>query len=128
MSTICSRPWPTPRGVFTDEFGNDDRYDYFRIRGFDQTALGTYRDGLAARIPAWYTASRLEPYGLQRVEVLKGSTSTLFGLNAPGDSSMRSRSGRPRKSRARSTASFGDGTKEVGADFGGPLDADGVWS
>ncbi|MGO7609626.1 hypothetical protein ACC695_41045, partial [Rhizobium ruizarguesonis] len=58
---------------------NDDRYDYIRIRGFDQTALGTYRDVLAARIPAWFTASRLEPYGLQLVEVLKGSTSTLFG-------------------------------------------------
>ena len=70
--------------VFTDEFGSDDRYDYIRIRGFDQTTLGTYRDGLAARIPAWFTASRLEPYGLQRVEVLKGSTSTLFGLNGPG--------------------------------------------
>ncbi|TIN68227.1 MAG: TonB-dependent siderophore receptor, partial [Mesorhizobium sp.] len=67
--------------VLTDEFGNDDRYDYIRIRGFDQTSLGTYRDGLTARIPAWFTASRLEPYGLQRVEVLKGSTSTLFGLN-----------------------------------------------
>jgi len=115
-------------GVFTDEFGNDDRYDYFRIRGFDQTALGTYRDGLAARIPAWYTASRLEPYGLQRVEVLKGSTSTLFGLNAPGGLINAITKRPPEEKQGEVYTSFGDGTKEIGADFGGPLDADGVWS
>ncbi|MDL2398302.1 TonB-dependent siderophore receptor [Rhizobium mayense] len=115
-------------GVFTDEFGNDDRYDYFRIRGFDQTALGTYRDGLTARIPAWYTASRLEPYGLQRVEVLKGSTSTLFGLNAPGGLINAITKRPPEEKQGEVYTSFGDGTKEVGTDFGGPLDADGVWS
>ncbi|WFU12133.1 TonB-dependent siderophore receptor (plasmid) [Rhizobium sp. CB3090] len=115
-------------GVFSDEFGNDDRYDYFRIRGFDQTALGTYRDGLTARIPAWYTASRLEPYGLQRVEVLKGSTSTLFGLNAPGGLINAITKRPPEEKQGEVYTSFGDGTKEVGTDFGGPLDADGVWS
>ncbi|MGY5810905.1 TonB-dependent siderophore receptor [Rhizobium sp. LEGMi198b] len=115
-------------GVLSDEFGNDDRYDYFRIRGFDQTALGTYRDGLAARVPAWYTASRLEPYGLQRVEVLKGSTSTLFGLNAPGGLINAITKRPPEEKQGEVYTSFGDGTKEVGTDFGGPLDADGVWS
>ncbi|WP_091918629.1 TonB-dependent siderophore receptor [Mesorhizobium sp. YR577] len=114
--------------VFTDEFGNDDRYDYIRIRGFDQTSLGTYRDGLAARIPAWFTASRLEPYGLQRVEVLKGSTSTLFGLNGPGGL-VNAITKRPQDEKHGEVyTSYGDGTKEIGADFGGPIDADGVWS
>nr|WP_299506142.1 TonB-dependent siderophore receptor [uncultured Rhizobium sp.] len=114
--------------VFTDEFGSDDRYDYIRIRGFDQTTLGTYRDGLAARIPAWFTASRLEPYGLQRVEVLKGSTSTLFGLNGPGGL-VNAITKRPQDEKHGEVyTSYGDGTKEIGADIGGPLDADGVWS
>lgn len=114
--------------VLTDEFGNDDRYDYIRIRGFDQTALGTYRDGLAARIPAWFTASRLEPYGLQRVEVLKGSTSTLFGLNGPGGL-VNAVTKRPQgEKHGEVYTSFGDGTKEVGADFGGPIDTAGIWS
>ena len=58
-------------GVLVDEFGSDDRYDYFRIRGFDETALGTYRDGLSARIPAWFTASRREPYAFQRIEAFR---------------------------------------------------------
>lgn len=114
--------------VLADEFGNDDRYDYIRIRGFDQTTLGTYRDGLAARIPAFFTASRLEPYGLQRVEVLKGSTSTLFGLNGPGGL-VNAITKRPQDEKhGEIYTSYGDGTKEVGVDFGGPIDADGVWT
>ncbi|RWB02313.1 MAG: TonB-dependent siderophore receptor [Mesorhizobium sp.] len=114
--------------VLTDEFGNDDRYDYIRIRGFDQTSLGTYRDGLTARIPAWFTASRLEPYGLQRVEVLKGSTSTLFGLNGPGGL-VNAITKRPLdQKQGEIYTSYGDGTKEIGVDFGGPIDPDGVWT
>jgi len=115
-------------GVFSDEFGSDDRYDYIRIRGFDQTTLGTYRDGLAARVPAFFTAGRLEPYGLQRVEVLKGSTSTLFGLNGPGGL-VNAITKRPQDEKFGEVyTSYGDGTKEVGADFGGPLDPDGIWT
>lgn len=114
--------------VFSDEFGNDDRYDYIRIRGFDQTTLGIYRDGLTNRIPAFFTASRLEPYGLQRVEVLKGSTSTLFGLNGPGGL-VNSITKRPQDEKFGEVyTSYGDGTKEVGFDFGAPIDADGVWT
>lgn len=116
-------------GVSVDEFGSDDRYDYYRIRGFDQTALGTYRDGLAARIPAWYTAARLEPYGLEKVEVLKGSTSTLFGLNGPGGL-INAVTKKPTK------ASFGeiyttlgtDGHYETGLDIGGSLSPDSPWA
>lgn len=115
-------------GVLVDEFGDDDRYDYFRIRGFDQTALGTYRDGLPARIPAWFTASRVEPYGLQRVEVLKGSTSTLFGLNGPGGL-VNNITKRPQDTfHAEIYTTLGDGHQEVGADVGGPIDPEGVWT
>lgn len=71
-------------GVVTDEFGSDDRYDDYRIRGFDTTTLGICRNGHSAPSPAWYTAARTEPYRLERVEVLKNSTSSLFGLNSRG--------------------------------------------
>lgn len=115
-------------GVLVDEFGSDNRYDYFRIRGFDETALGSYRDGLPARIPAWFTASRIEPYGMQRIEVLKGSNSTLFGLNAPGGI-INAITKRPQDTRHGEVyTSLGDGHTEVGTDFGGPLDPDGVFS
>ncbi|MDO6966699.1 TonB-dependent siderophore receptor [Rhizobium alvei] len=114
-------------GVVTDEYGSDDRYDYYRIRGFDLTALGSYRDGLPARIPAWFTASRLEPYGLQRVEVLKGSTSSLFGLNAPGGL-VNAITKRPQDIAGGEVyTTLGDSHIETGIDFGGPIDKDGVW-
>ncbi|KZB65990.1 TonB-dependent siderophore receptor [Thalassospira povalilytica] len=70
-------------GVQAAEYGSDYRYDYVRIRGFGQTSLSSYRDGLPIRIYN-FTNSRPEPYGLQQIDVLKGSTSSLFGLNGPG--------------------------------------------
>ncbi|MES2666237.1 MAG: TonB-dependent siderophore receptor [Pseudomonadota bacterium] len=69
--------------VSVDEYGSDNRYDYYRIRGFYQTGSGTYRDGLPLRTFN-FTGGKIEPYSIQRVEVLKGSTSTLFGMNGPG--------------------------------------------
>ncbi|MCQ2006151.1 TonB-dependent siderophore receptor [Rhizobium sp. NRK18] len=113
--------------VSTDEFGSDDRYDYYRIRGFDQTALGTYRDGLSARIPAWFTASRVEPYGLERVDILKGSTSTLFGLNGPGGLVNAITKRPPDEFQAEAYTTFGKNHAEAGVDVGGPIDDEGVW-
>lgn len=116
-------------GVSVDEFGSDDRYDYYRIRGFDQTSLGTYRDGLAARIPAWYTAARLEPYGLEKVEVLKGSTSTLFGLNGPGGL-INAVTKKPTKTPFGEiyTTLGTDGHYETGLDIGGSLSPESPWA
>ena len=116
-------------GVSVDEFGSDDRYDYFRIRGFDQTSLGTYRDGLPARIPAWFTAARLDPYGLERVEVLKGSTSTLFGLNGPGGL-INAVTKKPTATPFGEVyTTFGtDNHFETGLDIGGALSPDSPWA
>jgi len=115
--------------VSTDEFGSDDRYDYYRIRGFDQTTLGTYRDGLPARIPGWYTASRVEPYGLERLDVLKGSTSSLFGLNSPGGLVNAITKRPPETPLHEAYVTIGNKDHyEVGTDIGGPLDKSGVWS
>ncbi|MDH6267748.1 iron complex outermembrane receptor protein [Rhizobium sp. SG_E_25_P2] len=111
--------------VIGDEYGSDDRYDYFQIRGFDQTTLGLYRDGLPMRITGW-TSARLEPYGLQRVEVLKGSTSTLFGLNAPGGLINAVTKHPQEESHAEVYTRLGEDHIETGTDFGGALDKDGV--
>lgn len=113
--------------VTADEYGSDNRYDYFRIRGFFQTTLGTYRDGLPLRNLS-FTTARMEPYGLERVEILKGSTSTLFGLNAPGGL-VNAVTKRPqREAFGEVYTTLGEDHAEVGTDFGGPLDALGVWS
>ncbi|WP_082021225.1 TonB-dependent siderophore receptor [Chromohalobacter japonicus] len=114
-------------GVTVDQYGSDDRYDYFMIRGFNATSLGTYRDGLTNRTVN-FTGSKLEPYGLQRVDVLKGSTSTLFGLNAPGGL-VNAITKRPLDYEFGEVyTTLGDGHTETGADFGGPIDPAGKWT
>lgn len=68
-------------GVATDFYGSDDRFDYFKIRGFDAY---TYRDGLTLGDP--FGGIREDPYAFERVEVLKGANSTIFGVSDPGGS------------------------------------------
>ncbi|MFG1391584.1 TonB-dependent siderophore receptor [Xanthobacter agilis] len=70
-------------GVSASPYGEDARFEQFVIRGFDENLLGVYRDGM--RLPtAGFAGFRQEPYGLQRVDILRGPTSTLYGLNNPG--------------------------------------------
>lgn len=66
-------------GVVTDYYGSDDRFDYFKIRGFTPF---TYRDGLV--IGRTWSGIREEPYAFERIEVLKGANSTGFGVSDPG--------------------------------------------
>jgi len=67
-------------GIITDYYGTDDRNDYFKIRGFQAT---TYRDGLTL---GSMRGVREESYAYERVEVLRGANSTLFGPADPGGS------------------------------------------
>ncbi|MFC0338385.1 TonB-dependent siderophore receptor [Kushneria avicenniae] len=114
-------------GVAVDQYGGDDRYDFFMIRGFDSTSSGTYRDGLNRRTVN-FTGGKLEPYGLQRIDVLKGSTSTLFGLNAPGGM-VNAITKRPLDyDFGEVYTTLGDDHTETGADFGGPIDQAGEWT
>jgi len=67
-------------GVITDFYGSDDRNDYFQIRGFQAT---TYRDGLTL---SSMRGVREEPFAYERIEILRGANSTLFGPADPGGS------------------------------------------
>ncbi|MBA6140339.1 MULTISPECIES: TonB-dependent siderophore receptor [Pseudomonas] len=67
-------------GVVSDFYGSDDRNDYFQIRGFQAT---TYRDGLTL---SSMRGVREDPYAYERIEILRGANSTLFGPADPGGS------------------------------------------
>lgn len=115
-------------GVYTDIYGSDNRYDFYMIRGFYQTSNGTYRDGLPIYVTGDFTTSRLEPYGMQRIEVLKGSNSSLFGLSGPGGI-VNAVTKLPQDQKFGEVyTTFGEEHAETGADIGGPIDKEGVWS
>nr|WP_314263085.1 TonB-dependent siderophore receptor [uncultured Moellerella sp.] len=69
-------------GVVQTNDAASSRFDYISIRGFDVTSTGMLRDGLrSTTAQAWPKA---EPYGLERVDVIRGPASVLYGQNSPG--------------------------------------------
>lgn len=109
-------------GVVTDYYGADNRFDYFRVRGFDAY---TYRDGL--RIGSNFGGVREEPYAFDRVEVVKGGNSTTFGISDPGGA-VNFVSKTPKSGTYGETyLSFGSfNKKEAGFDFGDDLNGAGT--
>lgn len=67
-------------GVTSQPYGADNDTDWIKVRGFD---AATYLDGNRLFRDGYYTWL-LEPYGLERLEVVKGSSSILFGESPPG--------------------------------------------
>ncbi|MDG4718036.1 MULTISPECIES: TonB-dependent siderophore receptor [Thalassospira] len=114
-------------GVQAAEYGSDYRYDYVRIRGFGQTSLSSYRDGLPIRIYN-FTNSRPEPYGLQQIDVLKGSTSSLFGLNGPGGLVNMTTKRPEDEASGEVFTTFGENHLRGGGDVTGKVAEDSNWS
>ena len=71
-------------GVRSSVYGSDSRYDWLSIRGFDAYFPGFYFDGLFARNNNTWAVWKVEPYGAERIEVLKGPGSVLYGQMSPG--------------------------------------------
>lgn len=66
-------------GITTDSYGYDPRgYEWINIRGFD-SFNSQYLDGMRL-----YNYEMMETYGLERIELLKGPSSVLFGQSTPG--------------------------------------------
>jgi iron complex outermembrane recepter protein len=68
-------------GVWAQPFGGDQNQlnPFYYIRGFQSAFGGSYVDGLVS--PVNY---RYEPFDLERVDVFRGPTSTLYGQSDPG--------------------------------------------
>lgn len=67
-------------GVRPADYGITD--DDVSVRGFYLTGTGLYRDGMRLIHNGFMT--NLEPYGLERLEVVHGPASVLYGQSAPG--------------------------------------------
>jgi len=71
-------------GIQGETFGFEPRVTQLRIRGLDAATTGLYRDGLQLRNPGFAIGYSLEPYGAERIEVLRGPASVLYGQGSPG--------------------------------------------
>lgn len=111
-------------GVYAGPYGNDARGDWGKFRGTDFTQ---YRDGLLNQV-GFYNNVRADVYALERIDVLRGPSSMLFGQGAVGGI-LNLVSKRPQAEAAREVGvQFGNyNRKQVQADLTGPLDAEGKW-
>ncbi|WP_207553565.1 TonB-dependent siderophore receptor [Teichococcus deserti] len=115
-------------GVISQYGATDLRYDWFTVRGF--TPPVRYLDGLRLPFGArGYSQPRIEPFGLERIELLKGPASALYGQSSPGGLlNMVSR--RPSQV-AQNEVILQYGSHDAltaGFDSTGPLDAEGKFS
>jgi iron complex outermembrane receptor protein len=123
--TITQAVQYTP-GVVGQYGDTDLRVDWLTVRGF---VPGRYLDGLRLPFGArGYSQPRVEPYGLERIEILKGPASGLYGQNSPGGL-LNLVSKRPTAVPLREiqlqSGSFG---RVQGAfDLSGPIDPEGRW-
>ncbi|WP_435953982.1 TonB-dependent siderophore receptor [Dryocola sp. BD626] len=111
-------------GVFTEYRGSSNRNDEVFVRGFSY--VPKYLDGLSFGATASSQTGTVDPWLLERVELVRGPASVLFGqVNPGGLISMTSK--RP-TSEAIHKIQFRGGNNNLaeGAfDFGGPLSDDG---
>lgn len=70
-------------GAFGAIYGADSRHDWFLMRGFKSDADGIFLDGLQVYY-AGYGSLKIQPFALDRVDVLRGPSSSLFGAGSPG--------------------------------------------
>ena len=70
-------------GVVAEEYGGTDlRIDQYMVRGFPSS--NPYLDGLSTGGIYTLLSPNIDPYSLERVEVLRGPASVLYGQNVPG--------------------------------------------
>jgi iron complex outermembrane receptor protein len=116
-------------GVMAEANGPDPRADTISIRGFDATGRDQYRDGLRSYAFNNQGGTVVEPYGLERIEVLRGPSSILYGQGGPGgliNLVSKRPTDTPLHEMQLTLGSYDN--KQLAGDFGGLLTEDGTWS
>ncbi|SER53688.1 iron complex outermembrane recepter protein [Tranquillimonas rosea] len=70
-------------GVTTDVYGDDSDYDWHYIRGFQSDQTGVFWDGMQ-NLGFGFGSFYVDPFSLERIEVLRGPASVLYGGSNPG--------------------------------------------
>lgn len=111
-------------GVYAGRYGFDTRGDWASVRGLNVSA---YQDGLRS-IYGFYNSARTEIYGLERIEVLKGPSSVLYGQAELGGI-INTLSKRPKaEQQGELWAQLGSYDRaQLAGDITGAIDEDGKW-
>jgi iron complex outermembrane receptor protein len=105
------------------ELNSATQYDETCIRGFRAVQ---YLDGMPVPLNQWFATPRIEPYGPERIEALKGPAFFLYGQNSPGGL-LNMVSKRPtEQARNELELQFGSFNRlQTNFDFSGPATKDG---
>jgi iron complex outermembrane receptor protein len=72
-------------GVTTEARGGGiTRYDLYNVRGFDNGFGSSYFDGMKLYHGGWWLALQVDASVAERIEILKGPASVLYGNTPPG--------------------------------------------
>ncbi|GCT58949.1 ferrichrome porin FhuA [Escherichia coli] len=117
-------------GVAVGTRGASNTYDYLIIRGFaaDGQSQNNYLNGLKMQ-GNFYNDAVIDPYMLERAEIMRGPVSVLYGKSSPGGL-LNMVSKRPTTEPLKEVL-FKAGTDslfQTGFDFSDALDDDGVYS
>ncbi len=114
-------------GITAEQCGTDMRGYGINIRGFDANDNSFYQDGLQLQGTNYVSFMTLDTYGAERLELLRGPASVLYGQNGPGGL-INYVSKRP-TAEPRHEVEVGAGTFdrfEGRFDFSGPITEDGA--
>ncbi|HAU5566203.1 TPA: ferrichrome porin FhuA [Serratia fonticola] len=117
-------------GVMSGTRGSSNTYDQVIIRGFSSSGQNqnNYLDGLKMQ-GNFYNDAVIDPYMLERVEVLRGPTSVLYGKSNPGGIvTMVSKRPTDEPLREVQFKMGTDNLMQTGFDFSDAIDDDGEFS
>ncbi|MGG6300918.1 ferrichrome porin FhuA [Pantoea allii] len=110
--------------VMVDSRGSVSGFNSVNIRGFSQVGDNIYLDGLKLQSDS-FTSFQVDPYMLERAELLHGPASVLYGLSDPsGIIALVSKRPTPETLREVQFKAGNHNLFQTGFDFGGAVDDD----
>lgn len=111
-------------GVLTNPYGHTQRYDYLALRGINDGSVDNIIiDGLKSMgDPGSFSTLQIDPFFLERIDVLKGPSSVLYGRSNPGGLAALTTKRPEFDAKGRVEASYGsNATRSLGLDYTAPI-------